>query len=293
MLYGIQILSFCAVFLGIIGIHVLIFGKRREREYAENLPFAFRVLQTETKYLSTFLGKAIAEQCPSAARNWRNILLVANLRLGVEDVWGSRILWSVLLGGAGVLFALPFDPLYAMLSGLLGAFTGFQYPAVAVRKAADERQKNIRKNLPFAIDLIASAMRAGLDFMAAVRYYAANSPPGPLPQEFGAVLKEIELGKSRVEALRTMSSRVQLEEFKGLVTAVAEGSEMGASIVDTLCVHAEEIRRARFAAAERQAQRAPSLMLIPMALFIMPAVFIIIFTPVFIRIKDSGFSQMF
>ena len=107
------------------------------------------------------------------------------------------------------------------------------------------------------------------------------------------VLKETELGKTRVEALRAMSARVQLDEFKSLVTAVSEGAEMGASIVDTLCVHAEEIRRARFAAAEQQAQRAPSLIILPMILFIMPAVFIIIFTPVFLRIKDSGCSQMF
>lgn len=295
MLIAIQMLSFGAVFLGVIGAFVLFFGKRREKEYADTLPFAFRILQTETKYLSTTLGKSLEEQSPSLARHWRNVLLLANLNLGVKDIFGARILWCVLLGAAGVFLALSLtgEALYLVAAGLVGAFLGFQYPAVVIQKAADERQANIRKNLPFAIDLIASAMRAGLDFIAAVRYYVSNSEPGPLPQEFGAVLKEIELGKSRVDALRTMSGRIQLDEFKGLVTAVSEGAEMGASIVDTLCIHAEEIRRARFAAAERQAQRAPSLMLVPMALFIMPAVFIIIFTPVFIRIKDSGFSQMF
>jgi len=291
----IQLLSFSAVFLGVIGTFVLFFGKKREKEYADNTPFAFRILQTETKYLGETLGKALAEQSPSRNRFWQNTLLVANLKLEVGDIFGARILWGILLGAAGVLLALSLtgETLYWVAAGMTGAFLGAQYPAVMIQKAADERQKNIRKNLPFAIDLITSAMRAGLDFIAAVRYYVSNSGSGPLQQEFGVVLKEIELGKSRVEALRSMSGRIQLDEFKGLVTAVSEGAEMGASIVDTLGIHAEEIRRARFAAAERQAQRAPSLMLIPMALFIMPAVFIIIFTPVFIRIKDSGFSQMF
>jgi tight adherence protein C len=291
----IKILSFSAVFLGVIGVFVLFFGKRRGKEYAPNLPFAFQILQTEIKYLSNTLGGMMEDQSPSSASAWRNTLLIANLKLEVKDVFGARALWSVLFSAAGflVVLSLTDEALYLLGAGIAGAFLGFQYPAVAIQKAADERRKNIRKNLPFAIDLITSAMRAGLDFIAAVRYYVANSAPGPLPQEFGAVLKEIELGKTRVEALRTMSGRIQLDEFKGLVTAVSEGVEMGASIVDTLCIHAEEIRRARFAAAERQAQRAPSLMLIPMALFIMPAVFIIIFTPVFIRIKDSGFSQMF
>lgn len=290
----ISILSFCAVFLGVFGVFTLISGKRRGKEYADNLPAVFRIFQTETRYLSYTLGKTLANHSPGITRQWRGILLSANLTLSVEDIYGSRILWCTISCATGLLMAifLSEDTWTMAGAGLTGAFLGFQYPAVTVRKAADERRKSIRKDLPFAIDLIASAMRAGLDFIAAVRYYTANSAPGPLVQEFGAVLKEIELGKSRVDALRSMSERIQLEEFKGLVTAVSEGAEMGASIVDTLCVHAAEIRHARFAAAERQAQRAPSLMLIPMALFIMPAVFIIIFTPVFIRIQESGFSQM-
>lgn len=292
---AIQLLAFCAGFLGVIGVFILIFGEKREKEYNDSMPFAFRILQTETKFLSRTIGKLMEEQSPALTEKWKNTLMTANLKLEVSDIHGSRVLWGALLAGTGVLMALFLtdETMYIVLAGVIGAFMGTQYPSVAIQKAADERQKDIRKNLPFAIDLIASAMRAGLDFIAAVRYYVSDSLPGPLRQEFGAVLKEIELGKTRVEALRAMSDRIQLDEFKGLVTAVSEGAEMGASIVDTLCIHAEEIRRARFAAAERQAQRAPSLMLIPMAIFIMPSVFVIIFTPVFIRIKDSGFTQMF
>ncbi len=126
-----------------------------------------------------------------------------------------------------------------------------------------------------------------------MRYYVNNNKEGPLSQEFGVTLKHMELGKARVESLRSMSERIQIEEFKSLVSAVAQGAEMGAAIVETLRITAEEMRRARFARAERKAQRAPSLMLIPMALFIMPSVFIIIFTPVYLRVKDSGFSSMF
>lgn len=295
-LFFIKLLSFAAAFLGVIGLNVLLFGKKREEEYGQNLPLVFRLLQTETKYLSGTIGDSLAHAMPSAARNYRNLLQVANMpKLEASDIFGAQVLWLILLGAAGALLSLAVTPSpgYAVLAFLAGAFLGWEYPSVAIQQAADKRQKLIRKNLPFSIDLITSAMQAGLDFIAAVRYYVNNSGTGPLQQEYGVVLKEIELGKSRIDALRGMSARIQIEEFKGLVTAVAEGAEMGASIVETLRIHAEEIRRARYAAAERQAQRAPSLMLIPMALFIMPAVFIIIFTPVFIRIQDSGFSQMF
>lgn len=291
MITLIKILAFCSAALGVIGVFVLIFGKRREKEYADNLPFCFRSLQMETKFLSRTLGREIVAQMPSVGRYWDNQILLSGLKLEASDIFGARIFWctAFAVGGAAVTLSLTTEPGYLLGAAFVCAFLGFYYPSVMIQKAAEERQKTLRKNLPFAIDLITSAMRAGLDFMAAVRYYVANSASGPLNQEFGLVLKETELGKSRIEALRSMSGRIQLDEFKSLVTAVSEGAEMGASIVDTLCIHSEEIRRARFAAAERQAQRAPSLIILPMIIFIMPAVFIIIFTPVFLRIKDSGF----
>ncbi|MDD4102222.1 MAG: type II secretion system F family protein, partial [Kiritimatiellae bacterium] len=70
-------------------------------------------------------------------------------------------------------------------------------------------------------------------------------------------------------------------------------SEMGASIAATLKIQAEEIRRRRYQRAERQAARAPSLMMIPTALFILPAVFIVIFVPIMIRAMESGMGQYF
>lgn len=105
--------------------------------------------------------------------------------------------------------------------------------------------------------------------------------------------KQIELGKTRVEALASMAERVSTQEFTTFVSAVAHGTEIGASIVDTMVIQSEEMRRARFNLAEQKAQRAPSLMILPMALFIMPAVFIIIFVPVYLKIQASGMGAMF
>ncbi|MBE6372685.1 MAG: hypothetical protein E7055_11525 [Lentisphaerae bacterium] len=295
MIALIKILAFCSGALGVIGIFVLLFGPRREKEYSDDLPFCFRIMQTESKYLSRTLGQEIVTQMPSLDRYWKNQIMLSGLKLEVSDIFGVRIFWCILftIAGIGVTCSVTTETGYVLGAGIFGAFLGFYYPSITIQKTAEERQKALRKSLPFAIDLITSAMRAGLDFMASVRYFVTNSDPGPLQTEFGQVLKETELGKSRIEALQAMSARIQLDEFKSLVTAVSEGAEMGASIVDTLAVHAEEIRRARFAAAERQAQRAPSLIILPLIIFIMPSVFIIIFTPVFMRIKDSGFSQMF
>ena len=112
--------------------------------------------------------------------------------------------------------------------------------------------------------------------------------PGPLTEEFGKVLQQIELGKTRTEALQDMAQRVQVDSFTSFVGVVANGTEIGASISETLRIHGEELRRARFHLAERKAARAPSLMIFPMAVFIMPAVFIIVITPVIMQMKASG-----
>jgi len=149
------------------------------------------------------------------------------------------------------------------------------------------------KALPFAIDLIASAMRSGLDFSAALRYYVSMSnKDSPLTKEFKVVLNQMELGKTRIEALESMASRIEIKEFTSFAGAVIHGTEVGASIVETMCIQGEEMRKARFAIAERKAARAPSLMILPIAIFIMPAFFVIIGAPILIRMQETGVGNL-
>ena len=158
-------------------------------------------------------------------------------------------------------------------------------PIVARRQ---ERQTTIIKNLPFAIDLIGSAMGSGGLHRLRPILCDQRKVINPLVTEFGVVLKQMELGKTRVEALEDMAARIQSDEFTSFTAAVAHGTEIGASIVDTIKMQGEELRKARFNIAERKAARAPSIMILPIVLFIMPAIFIIIATPVYLKIQSSG-----
>ncbi len=126
-----------------------------------------------------------------------------------------------------------------------------------LRRAAQERQEKISKELPYAIDLLTVAMEAGQDFGAAVRHFVNEVGTGPLRQEFAVMLRETDLNKSRVEAMRSMAARMQVEEFKSIVTAVVQSTEMGASVAAALKVQAEEIRRRVFIApnAKQRARR--------------------------------------
>ena len=249
------------------------------------VPAFFRVMRRLVNVLAQGMGASLARAYPLRAKRWRDEVLKAGYHLTPEQVFGGQIVAAEALGLCVCfgLFFLKGDSSFALGAGLVAALVGWFLPTTFIQKAAQERQIEIIRSLPFAIDLLASAMRAGLDFMAAVRYYTTMGGKGALVVEFRQLLRQMELGKSRMEALEEMATHVQTQEFTAFVAAVAHGTEIGASIIETLQIQGEDMRRARFNLAERKAARAPSIMIFPIAFFILPAVFAIVFVPVILR----------
>ncbi len=289
----IQMLVFLAILFLVTGIHAVI---RKESETLSGTkPLVFRVFYNEIGMVGKMTGPWVDHAFPLQAVRVRNDLIAAALPLEVAEIRGLQGFAGALLGAVTCIltFIVSMNWAYALLSGVFFALLGWYYPVSWVARLATQRKDRMSKSMPYAIDLITVAMEAGQDFGAAVRNLVNDGPHGPLRDEFGVTLRQVELGKSRIEALKSMSDRIQLDEFRSLVTSVIQSSEMGASISATLKIQAEEIRRRRFQRAERQAARAPSLMLIPTALFILPSVFIIIFVPIMIRAMNSGMGKYF
>ena len=155
------------------------------------------------------------------------------------------------------------------------------------------RQQAIIRALPFAIDLIGSAMRSGLDFMAAIHFYVINDEAtSPLVQEFNQVLMDMQLGQTREQAMLSMNDRVQVDAFTTFVAAVVQGEKAGASIVNTLKNQGAALRRERFALARQRAEAANAMIILPLALFLFPAFIFVIGYPIYCQIKgafSSGF----
>ena len=270
-------------------------GKKKESQNLESIPPAFRLCYGLLGMFSEVAGKQLAVLQEKRAKEIKNKLIIAAIPMKVEYVFAAEALFCI----AGTVVPLLFFWLvckrldFAVVSGLIFGLVGLFYPSMSISSLAAKRQENIMKSLPFAIDLVGSAMRAGLDFSAAVRYYVTmEKKTNPLAVEFGIMLRQMELGKTRVEALEEVANRVQTDDFKSFSGAVAHGTEIGASIVETMRVQGEEMRKARFNRAERKAARAPSIMILPIAIFIMPAIFVVIGTPVLIKIQSSGLGAM-
>ena len=281
----IQVLTFAAVLLLALGIKTLV--QPPPKHTATARPGLFGLFPGAIAGFGDALESGMASAFPTYAERTRNLLMAASLhdRLTVRDVVGLQgLLAAGCLGTTLVgLFVITLRADIAVASGIVMALLGWMYPSLWLARAARTRQEAISCTLPYALDLLTVAMQAGQDFGAAVRFLVLEGPKGPLSDEFSVTLQEVELGKSRVEALKSMAARIQLDQVGALVTAVVQSTEMGSSVTETLKIQAEEIRRARFHTAERKAARAPSLMMIPVALFILPSVFIIILTPVLLR----------
>jgi tight adherence protein C len=175
-----------------------------------------------------------------------------------------------------------------ILLAILFAFIGFVVPDIFVSFKARGRREEIRAELPDALDLLAVSVEAGLGFDAAISKLTEHME-GPLIDEFALSLGEMRIGETRRAALEKMVQRVQAPEIASFVRAIIQADELGISLGRILRVQATDTRNKRQAAAEEKAMKAPIKMLFPTALFIFPAMFLIILGPAFLNFKGIFF----
>ena len=141
-----------------------------------------------------------------------------------------------------------------------------------------ERARRLSDHLPQAIDQIAISLEAGLGFDAAVSYFVRQSK-SPLAGELRTLLTEIRMGESRTTALKHLSDRVPSDDMRNFVQTLVQSEGVGISRATILRNQASDLRQRRQMQAEERAQKAPVKMLFPIAIFILPVMFIVILGP--------------
>ena len=258
------------------------------------LPLLFRVFGGGIFFFAGEAGSLLEGMFPACSMKIRETLAKADLSMEVRDIYGAKlfVLFSGMALGAFLAFGIPASTVMRIVCIGLFGMIGFLFPGMYLQKLAEKRTDEILSNLPFAIDLISSSMNAGLDFGAAVRYLLSTGEHDVLRKEFRRFLQEVELGKNRTDALKDMQKRICVTEFTRFVSAIAYGMDSGSSIIEIMRIQAEEMRRVRYTRAEQEAAKAPTKMIVPMAVFIFPSMFIMIFTPIFLRVKESGILSL-
>jgi tight adherence protein C len=195
----------------------------------------------------------------------------------------------VMFAVLGMLFGAHKPALLVLLAVVFGA-AGFFLPDVLLYNAGLKRQQRIQVNLPDAMDMLTVCVEAGLGFDAALAQVARNTD-GPLAAELARALQEMQIGKSRTEALRAMAGRTTAPELRAFVSALVQASELGISIASVLREQAKEMRLRRRQRAEEQAQKVPVKILFPLVLCLFPALFVVIMGPGVIAIAHTLFHR--
>jgi tight adherence protein C len=169
---------------------------------------------------------------------------------------------------------------------------GFIMPNMLIESMITRRQDAVRKALPDALDLLTICVEAGLGFDAAMRK-VADKWDNELSIAFGRALQEIQLGKLRREALRDMADRIGASEFESFIAAVIQSEQLGVSMAKILRIQSDDMRVKRRQRAEQAAQKAPVLMLLPMAFLIFPTIMIVMMGPAVLIVMNGPISSMF
>ena len=218
--------------------------------------------------------------------SWRkkNKRLIVSAGLEDEIDADELFAYKVFLGFVAPIFFAIF--VYVNGSGLpLWVFggmiiCGYMYPSIWVSGNRKRRHEEIKLQLPFVIDLLTLSTEAGLDFIGALQKVVEKTRPGPLVDEIGRMLQEIQLGTTRSDAMRDFAWRIDLSEIASLVAVLVTADQMGSPLGAVLRVQSELMRVQRFTSAEKKGAAASQKLLFPLIFFIMPAVFIMIFGPV-------------
>ncbi|RYZ05485.1 MAG: type II secretion system F family protein [Myxococcales bacterium] len=258
-------------------------GLKRLR--AERTSVLFRQLEPLLRWLGARVNPLLGEGFRS--RVDRQITLAG-------DFWGLQPEECVALTICSLLAGLSAGAVYgALLSRgflyvVLGGMVGVMLPYLQLTGIEQERRKRVQNGLPYVIDLLSLGLSAGLDFPGALRQVIdkSSSSGDALIEELNLVLQELQVGKTRKQALEQLADRVPCEVVREFVGSVTQAEERGNPLGHVLEIQAEASRQRRSTRAEEAASRASVKMLGPMVL-VFAAILLLIVSPMFLQIQDA------
>ena len=169
------------------------------------------------------------------------------------------------------------------------ASAGYFLPVLWLRYAVGSRKEKILDAFPDALDLMVVCVEAGLGLDAAIARVSSEikfAHP-ELADEFNLVSLELRTGLARIDALKNLSRRVDLEEVNSLVALLVQTDKFGTSVGQSLRVHSDAMRTNRQLRAEELAAKLPVKLLFPLIFFIFPSLFVVIIGPGMVKIART------
>jgi tight adherence protein C len=267
------------------------FGERELPESLEeielSLPFKDRVLLPLMRRIAALTIKFTPQKQIDETRKLLD-------RAGMSGSMEPTTFFAMRIGATIGLTLIAFMVFFVMSQNSQGmlyiigaALLGYFFPILWIKSKISKRQDGIVKALPDALDLLTICVEAGLGFDQAMgKVY--EKWDNDLAVAFGRVLREIQLGKIRREALRDMSDRMDVPDVTSFTAAVIQADQLGVSMTKILRVQSDQMRVKRRQRAQEKAHQAPVKMMIPMVLLIFPSLWIVLLGPAIIFLLSSG-----
>ncbi|HEX2906740.1 MAG TPA: type II secretion system F family protein [Phototrophicaceae bacterium] len=269
------------------------FGERELPESLEeielSLPFKDRILLPLMRRVADLVVRFTPEKQLEETRKQIDMAGMAG-SMEPTTFFAMRIAATVGLGLMAFMVFFVMSPKRdpnALAYVIGGAGLGYYFPILWIKSKISKRQTGILKALPDALDLLTICVEAGLGFDQAMgKVY--EKWENDLAVAFGRVLREIQLGKLRREALRDMSDRMNVPDVTSFVAAVIQADQLGVSMTKILRIQSDQMRVKRRQRAQEKAHQAPVKMMIPMTLLIFPSLWIVLLGPAIIFMLSSG-----
>jgi len=304
---------------GVLGLALIMFGQRIARRDSDPVadrlkqlstgvrsleeldlqqPFTERILRPLIRRLAFALERfqqrrarasaaPAAEHGPDAIR--QKLALAGNpYHWTPADYLGTKAFAGLVLGGTlFFLLSIGGQAGYAIPFGAFGALFGWFAPDLLLRSKTRTRQQQIQRSLPDALDLLVISVEAGLGFDTAIQRLV-DKRSDALALEFARVLAEMRVGRSRRDALKDMSLRTRVPDLNNFVGAIMQADQLGVSVTKVLGLQAEQMRVLRRQRAEEKAAQLQLKMIFPLAIFIFPALCVVIMGPIWPTLATTG-----
>lgn len=187
----------------------------------------------------------------------------------------------------GFILATGFEPVIFGLIMVSGVAMGLVLPTIMLDRMVDARRQEIRRAIPDTLDLLVVCVEAGVALDAAIQRVAREllMLHPMLADELLGMSRRVSAGMAREQAMHGLYVRTGVEELRGLASHLLQSEKWGTSIVTVLRLYSEQLRHRRRIAAEKRAATASTRMLIPLALFIFPTLFVVLLGPAIMRIS--------
>ncbi|HJV46009.1 MAG TPA: type II secretion system F family protein [Bacillota bacterium] len=182
-----------------------------------------------------------------------------------------------------LLFLPSGKPISALLLSGVASSLGWIYPRLYLKDQKKKRLNKIEKSMPDFFDMVNVSLEAGMGLDAAL-LKVSKRMNGPLGEGFLRSIEEMKLGKTRKEAFNGLRERIPSELFQSVMSAMIQADQFGIGMTKVIRSQTRRIREQKRQKAREQAMKAPIKMLIPLALFIFPTLFIVILGPMVVKI---------